>query len=72
MIQDKLTDLWGDRLLQNDLINTFREIKADRVRDAQRAQLEAYLPQNVFKVVSQKSIPTQIRQLVLYIGNSKG
>ena len=25
-----------------------------------------------FEVVSQKSIPTQIRQLILYISNSKG
>jgi hypothetical protein len=31
-----------------------------------------YLAQSVSKVVSQKSIPTQIRQRILYIGNSKG
>ena len=30
------------------------------------------LIQSVFKVVLQKSIPTQIRQRVLYISNSKG
>jgi len=31
-----------------------------------------YLTPSVFKVVLQKSIPTQIRQLILYISNSKG
>ena len=31
-----------------------------------------YLTQSVFQVVLQKSIPTQIRQLILYIRNSKG
>ena len=28
MIKDKLTDLWGNGLLQNDIINTFCEIRA--------------------------------------------
>ena len=32
----------------------------------------AHLTRSVFKVVLQKSIPTQIRQLDLYIRNSKG
>ena len=32
----------------------------------------SYLTQSVFKVVSQKSIPPQIRTLILYISNSKG
>ena len=32
----------------------------------------SYLAQSVLKVVSQKSIPTQIRQIILYIRNSKG
>ena len=31
-----------------------------------------YLTQSVFEVVSQKSVPTPIRQLILYISNSKG
>ena len=31
----------------------------------------AYLTESVFKVVLQKSIPTQIRQLILCIGNSE-
>jgi len=31
----------------------------------------AYLTESVYKVVSQKSIPTQIRQLIFYISNSK-
>ena len=32
----------------------------------------SYLTHNVFKVVLQKSIPTQIRQLFIHIINSKG
>ena len=32
----------------------------------------AYLTQSVFKVVLQKSIPTRIRQLVIYISSCKG
>ena len=31
----------------------------------------SYLTQSVFKFVLQKSIPTQIRQLILYIRNSE-
>ena len=31
-----------------------------------------YLTQSVLPVGLQKSIPAQIRQLILYIGNSKG
>ena len=31
-----------------------------------------YLAPSVFKVVVQKSIPTQIRQLILYISSSNG
>ena len=34
--------------------------------------LQPCLTQSVFILVSQKSIPTQIRQLVLYLSNSKG
>ena len=33
---------------------------------------DSYLTQSVFTVVLQKSIPTQIRQLVLYMSNSEG
>jgi hypothetical protein len=32
----------------------------------------SYLTQSVFKVVLQKSIPTQIRQLILSVSNSEG
>ena len=32
----------------------------------------SYLTQRVIKVVWQMSIPTQIRQLILYISNGKG
>ena len=32
---------------------------------------QVYLSQSVFQVVLQKSIPTQLCQLVLYISNSK-
>ena len=39
---------------------------------ARFAALNAYLSQSVFKVVLQKSILTQIRQLILYISTSKG
>jgi len=35
-------------------------------------QARPYLTQIGFKVVLQKSIPTQIRQLILYISNGKG
>jgi len=35
-------------------------------------QVRLYLTQSVFKVVLQKSIPPQIRQLILYVRNSKG
>ena len=31
-----------------------------------------YLTESVFKIVLQKSIPAQIRQLVLHIGNNQG
>ena len=34
--------------------------------------LEPYLAQSVLKVVLQKSVSTQIRQLILDISNSKG
>ena len=37
-----------------------------------RQKKEAHLTQSVLKVVSQKPIPTQICQLILYISNSKG
>ena len=36
------------------------------------ARFVSYLTQSVFKVVLQKSIPTQMRQLTLYTGNSGG
>ena len=35
------------------------------------AVLRIYLTQSVFEIVSQKSIPTQIRQLILFISYSK-
>ena len=38
----------------------------------EKAEAQVYLSQNVFQVVLQKSIPTQIRLLILYISNSKG
>ena len=38
---------------------------------ASRPAVHFYLTQSVFKVVSQMSIPRQIRQLILYISNSK-
>ena len=41
-----------------------------RCRLARRSH--PYLTQSVFKVVLQKSIPTQIRQRILYISNSQG
>ena len=34
--------------------------------------VQPYLTQSVFKVVLEKSIPTQIRQLILNIGDNKG
>jgi len=36
------------------------------------AQARSYLTESVYKVVLQKSIPEQIRQLILYISNNKG
>ena len=36
------------------------------------APVRSYLTKSVFKVVLQKSIPTQICQRILLIGNSKG
>ena len=32
----------------------------------------SYLTERVYKVIWKKSIPTQIRQLILYMGNNKG
>ena len=32
----------------------------------------AYRTESVYKVVLQKSIPTQIRQLILYVSNNEG
>ena len=43
---------------------------AHRVMDEE--QMKVYLTQSVFEVVLQKSILTQIRQLILYMSNSKG
>ena len=37
-----------------------------------RAKVQPYLTQSVFKVVLQKSSPTQIRQHILDISKSKG
>ena len=37
-----------------------------------RPPLGRALAQSVFKLALQKSIPTRIRQLILYISNSKG
>ena len=34
--------------------------------------MRPYLTESVYQVVLQKSIPAQIRQLILYISNSKG
>jgi len=34
--------------------------------------VQVYLTQSVRRVVFKRSIPTQIRQLILYISNSKG
>jgi len=34
--------------------------------------MHVYLSESVYKVVLQKSIPAQIRQLILYISNNKG
>jgi len=34
-------------------------------------QVQTYLTQSVFNVVLQKSTPPQIRQLILYVSNSK-
>ena len=36
-----------------------------------RVDRQTYLTQSVFKVVLQKSIPTQIRQLILCMSSSK-
>ena len=42
-------------------------------REAISAEVSfSYLTQSVFKVVLQKSIPTQIRQLILSVSNSEG
>ena len=32
----------------------------------------SYLTESIYKVVLQKSIPAQIRQLILYISNNQG
>ena len=37
-----------------------------------RSTLQSYLTKSGFAVAWQKSIPTQIRQLILLISNSKG
>ena len=39
---------------------------------AHEATLNTYLTESVYKVVLQKSIPPQIRQLIPYISNDKG
>ena len=36
------------------------------------ANKRTHLTENVYKVVLQKTIPAQIRQLVVYLGYSKG
>ena len=43
-----------------------------RKQHAHTCPREAYLTQSVFEVVSQKSIPTKIRQCILFMSNSKG
>ena len=43
-----------------------------RGRRERAVKSRAYLTQSVLKVVLQKSIPTQIRQLILDISNYKG
>jgi len=37
-----------------------------------RARFAIYLTENVYKVVLQKSVPAQIRQLIMYICSYKG
>ena len=45
-----------------------RIARAPRVRQTVRF----CLTQGVFKVILQKSVPTRIRQLILYVSNSRG
>ena len=47
-------------------------ISPSTLYQAARLSVWSYLTQRVFKVILQKATPTQIRQLVLYISNSKG
>ena len=44
----------------------------ETLRDALGLAVQVYLTSSAFKFVWQKSIPTQIRQLIIYISNSKG
>ena len=88
IFKDKLTDLCGNRLLQSNFVKTFCEIKLGDCRhmnsvgfsdskaiwlnDCDVAEPLSDRRLSVYEVVSQKSIPAQISQLILYIRYIQG
>jgi len=56
------------RITNND---THEEI-LEALREVKTPSCHSYLTQRVFKVVLQKSIPAQIRQLIICISDNKG
>jgi len=64
----------GLRVIQKKKKNSDREVpqRAARLPHTSGVSLHFYLTESVYKVVLQKSIPAQIRQLILHICNNKG
>jgi len=63
----RMTDMTGPGYLLRDP----QAFRGETTYGVNSGPYEVYLTPSMFKVVLQKSIPTQICQLILHIGNSK-
>ena len=59
-------------LLNLNSVNRCLWVGCDYGAEGRKGGIGSYLTQSVYQVVLQKSIPTKIRPLILYINNSKG
>jgi len=72
-MHDELTDLCENLLSPKDVIKKgpARPLRATAA-PLSRSRLQLDLTESVYKVVAQKSIPVQIRQLIHYMSNDNG
>jgi len=69
-----ITKGWQQNPVEFDTVRPTLSVLANRIWKSRRklVQSKLYLTEGVFQIVLERSVPTQIRQLIIHISNSKG